>query len=299
MRQAQPGLPAFEYECPDAYEDVYEILAKASAEAVPFMGGTDLFVQMRDGARKPHVLVDLKTLPGLKGIDEVDGGFLVGAATTLNQVGEDERVMKKLPMLCEAIEAIASYQLRNRATIGGNLCNASPAADTAPSLLVLEAVMVIVGPDGERKLPIGEYFKGPGKTALKAGEILKAVFIPVPPKGYVGTYQKLGRNASGDLAIVGVAGLMLPDKDKPGGNEVRLALASVAPTPIRVPAAEELLAEKGLSEDTIKDAAALARETSKPIDDTRATGAYRKAMVGALTQKVLQHLVEAKKEAGK
>ena len=298
MRQAQPGLPAFEYECPDAYEDVYEILTKASADAVPFMGGTDLFVQMRDGVKKPHVLVDLKTLPGLKGIDEVDGGFLIGAATTLNQVGEDERVKEKLPLLCEAIEAIASYQLRNRATIGGNLCNASPAADTAPPLLVLEAVMVIVGPDGERKLPIKDYFKGPGKTALKAGELLKAVFIPVPPEGYLGTYLKLGRNASGDLAIVGVAGLLLPNKDKPSGYEARIALASVAPTPIRVPAAEAVLAEKGLNETGIPEAAALAMEAAKPIDDTRATAAYRKAMVRALTKKVLEGLKEAKKEAG-
>jgi len=296
MRQAQPGLPAFDYECPDTYEEVYRALTQNANGSKALGGGTDLFVQMRDGAREVHHIVDLKSLPGIHGIEDVDGGVRFGAATPLNIIGKDERVNTKLPMLSEAIETIASYQLRNRATLGGNLCNASPAADTAPSMLVLEATMHVSGPDGERELPILEWFQGPGAQALKQGEILKAVTVHFPPEGSRGTYLKLGRNASGDLAIVGVAGLLLPDKSQASGYEIRLALASVAPTPIRVPAAEKLLSEKGLTAETMSAAAELAMDAAKPIDDTRASAAYRKAMVRTYTLKVLERLAGVEKE---
>lgn len=297
MRQAQPGLPAFDYECPDTYEGVYHALTNGTDGSVPLSGGTDLFVQMRDGVKTPNVLVDVKSLPDIYGVEEVDGGLRIGAATQLNVIGEHALVKKHFPILSQAIETIASYQLRNRATLGGNLCNASPAADTAPTMLVLEATMVIAGPDGERELPVTKWFHGPGAHDLKKGEILKAVFLPFQPEGTTGTYQKLGRNASGDLAIVGVAGLAIPDKKQASGKEVRLALASVAPTPIRVPKAEKLLNEKGMTKETIKEAAELAMDAAKPIDDTRASAAYRNAMVRSYTMKVLERLSGVEMEA--
>ncbi|MBN2554304.1 MAG: xanthine dehydrogenase family protein subunit M [Anaerolineales bacterium] len=298
MRQAQPGLPVFDYVCPESFQDAYTSLADGERHAVPFSGGTDIFVQMRDGAKKPQLLVDIKKLPGIMDITEKTTSLRIGAAATLNSIAALPVVRERLPMLVEAVDAIASYQLRNRATIGGNLCNASPAADMAPSMLVLEADLIISGPEGERRLPITKFFHGPGQQDLRPGEILQAVEVSYPPDGSMGTYHKLGRNASGDLAIVGVAGLMLPDSRKPAAFEVRLALASVAPTPLRVPAAEALLSEKGLEPDVIQRAADLTMEAAKPIDDTRASAAYREAMVRSLTVKVLERLAAEKMEAG-
>jgi carbon-monoxide dehydrogenase medium subunit len=183
----------------------------------------------------------------------------------------------------EAIETIASYQLRNRATMGGNLANASPAADTAPAALVLEATLVIMGPGGERKIPVGEFFKGPGETVLEGDEILASIEFPIPETDLIGRYIKLGRNAEGDLAIAGVAVVGFPDKGSASGYQFRIALASVAPTPIRVPKAEAILGDGAISNERINLAALATEDAASPIDDIRASAQYRKAMVRELS----------------
>jgi CO/xanthine dehydrogenase FAD-binding subunit len=176
--------------------------------------------------------------------------------------------------------------------MGGNLCNASPAADTAPAALVLEANMIVQGRRGEYPIPITTFFLGPGKTALKPGEFVLRIEIPPAPKGAVSRYMKLGRNALGDLAIVGVAVLGYPDKTAKSGYRFRIALASVAPTPIRVPEAEAILAASPVTSNLIETAATAAMETAKPIDDVRSSAAYRKAMVKNLTKRAVTEVWE-------
>jgi carbon-monoxide dehydrogenase medium subunit len=248
------------------------------------MGGTDLFVRMRDGAIRPQIVIDVKHLPGMRDIayDERQG-LTVGAAVTMNQLACHPDVRAHYPLLAEAANSVASYQLRNRATVGGNLCNASPCADAAPATLVLDGQLVLYGPDGERRTPAADFFLGPGQAAMGPDELLLSLHYPIPPPGYKGTYQKLGRNARGDLALVSVAILGFPDDTAPSGVRFRIALGSVAPIPLRVPAAEEILSAQEPGEKAFGLAAARAQETASPIDDVRASRAYREAMVHRLT----------------
>jgi carbon-monoxide dehydrogenase medium subunit len=253
-----------------------------------FMGGTDIFVQMRDGLLAPKVLIDVKHLPGMSDIVfDSENGLSLGAAVDMNAMARHPAVLEHYPILAEAAHTVASYQIRNRATMGGNLCNASPAADTAPVTLVLEAVLTVHGPDGERQIPATEFFLGVGKNALKPNEFLIRVGFPVPPVGWEGRYLKLGRNAQGDLAIVGVAVVGYPDDTAASGYRFQIALASVAPTPIRVPDAENILAQGPVTDQSFAAAAAAARDTARPIDDVRASGRYRAEMVNVLTQRAL------------
>ncbi len=283
-----PGLPSFDYVRPTSPEEVTKLLLKSKGDARLFMGGTDVFVRMRDRVWGPECLIDVKRLPGMTDIKfGKRNGLAIGAGVDMNTIMRHPAVVEHYPLLVQAIETVASYQLRTRATMGGNLCNASPAADTAPAALVLNAMMILYGRRGERCVPVEEFFLGPGKNACKPGEFLLRIEIPPPPKGAVGCYMKLGRNAHGDLAIVGVAVLRYPDKKSKSGFSYRLALASVAPTPIRVPNAEAILSASPITSEVLDAAANAAMETGQPIDDVRASAAYRKAMVQVLTKRAL------------
>ena len=293
-----PVLPSFDYVRPASMRDVTRLLLKSDGHARLFMGGTDVFVRMRDGFIAPQVLIDVKHLPGMREIKFTKRkGLVIGAAVDMNSLARHPAVIEHYPLLAEALHSVASYQLRTRATMGGNLCNASPAADTAPAALVLEANMVLRGRRGEYPIPITEFFLGPGKTAIKPGEFLVRIEIPPAPKGAVGRYIKLGRNAIGDLSIVGVAVLGYPDKKSKSGYRFRIALASVAPTPIRVPKAEAILSALPLTPDVIEAAATAAMETAKPIDDVRASAAYRKAMVRNLTKRAVESVMSVLRAA--
>jgi carbon-monoxide dehydrogenase medium subunit len=288
MNLPLPELPQFNYIKAESAERAIDLLQQKGAAARILMGGTDLFVQMRNGNLAPEILVDLKKLPGMDTIVfSKKDGLTVGAAVTMNALARNPDVLKHYPLLAQAAESVASYQLRNRATIGGNLCNASPAADTAPAALVLEADLTAVGPNGERTIPIKEFFKGPGVNALEAGEFLTKINFRNQPKGWKGRYLKIGRNAGGDLAIVGAAVMGHSDKDVPSGFHFRIALASVAPTPIRVHEAEGILAQNPLTDAVIEMAADAAQEAATPIDDVRASARYRKSMVKELTRRGL------------
>jgi CO/xanthine dehydrogenase FAD-binding subunit len=294
-----PGLPSFDYIRADSPEQVTELLLNHSNEARLLMGGTDIFVQMRDGVVEPKLLVDVKHLPGMTDIEfNADSGLNIGAAANMNTVARHPAVMENYPLLVEAANAVASYQLRNRATIGGNLCNASPAADTAPAILALEASLIVQGEKGERSIPATAFFQGPGENALRKGEFLTRIEIPIPPVGWKGRYLKLGRNKEGDLAIVGVAVMGFPDPSAQSNYGFRIALASVAPTPIRVPQAEQILAGSSITDDTIKEAAEAALEAGDPIDDVRATARYRREMVRVFTRRGIQAVWAMLREEG-
>ncbi len=288
MKLPLPELPQFDYIKAESAERAIDLLQEKGAAARILMGGTDLLVRMRNGNLAPAILLDIKNLPGMNAISFTKtAGLTVGAAVTMNALARNPDVLNHYPMLAEAAESVASYQLRNRATVGGNLCNASPAADTAPAALVLEAKLTAMGPKGERTIPATEFFKGPGVNALAAGEFLTRINYCNPPKGWKGRYLKIGRNAGGDLAIVGVAVMGYPDKDAPSDFRFRIALASVAPTPIRVHEAEEILVQNPITETVIGMAAEAAQEAATPIDDVRASARYRNAMVKELTRRGL------------
>ncbi len=265
------------------------ILEEHGAGAKLMMGGTDLLPALRDGTLRPGIVVDVKGLPGMRRIVyDPDSGLRVGAAVTMNELAAHPLVQDRYPILAEAASSVAGYQVRNRATLGGNLCNASPCADLAPAVLVLEGRLQIQGLGGGRFLPSERFFRGPGQTALGSSEFVTAIQIPVLQPGSAGRYLKLGRSRAGDLALVGVAILGFPDAAAPGGLRFRIALGSVAPVPLRVLEAERMLADHAPGEESFRLAAKKAQDASAPISDVRGSAEYQRAMVGTLTLRGLR-----------
>lgn len=290
MLTAHPGLPEFDYIKPASLGEASTFLAQHVGEARAFIGGTDVFVRMRDGAWQDKYLVDVKGLPGMNDLKfDPARGLTVGAAVNMNRLVASPEVNEHYPVLAEAAHTVASYQLRTRATVAGNLCNASPAGDTIGAGLVLDAKVHVHGVDGDRIEALRTFFKGPGKTVLKPGDIVTAVEYPIPPRGAQGKYIKLGRNAIGDLAIVGVTAFGYPDRT-PSGYRFFVALASVAPTPLLFEMA--MLSEKAITDETINEAAEFAMNSVTPIDDVRGSARYRKLMVRNLTRKAVSDVWE-------
>ncbi len=285
---ARPGLPGFDYVRAQSPDEVIALLREHGPAARLLMGGTDLFPNLRDGKLRPRVVVDVKGLPGMHDIVfDPAVGLIVGAAVTMNELARHPDVVAHYGLLAEAARSVASYQVRNRATVGGNLCNASPCADTAPATLVLEANLVLYGAAGQRVVPARDFFLCPGQTVLQPDELMMAIRFPPPPAGAVGRYLKLGRCRAGDLALVGVAVLGFPD-GAPSGYGVRIGLGSVAPTPIRATEAEAFLAAHPPGEETFARAAELAMAAARPITDVRGTAEYQRAMVRTLTLRGLR-----------
>jgi CO/xanthine dehydrogenase FAD-binding subunit len=290
---ARPGLPEFDYVRASSAGEVVSILEQHGPAAKLMMGGTDLLLALRDGALRARVVVDVKGLPGMQqiGFDDVRG-LTVGAAVTMNALATHAVVRDRYPLLAESASAVASYQVRNRATLGGNLCNASPCADTAPAVVVLSGHLLLWGPGGERTVPAEGFFLGPGQTALGPIEFVTGIRIPVPPPGSVGRYLKLGRSRAGDLALVGAAILGFRDASARGGYRFRVGLGSVAPVPLRVAAAEAILADRMPCEASFAAAAQAALEASSPISDVRGGAQYQKAMVRTLVLRGLRDVWE-------
>ena len=294
-----PELPSFDYLRPKSYQQVSELLHQQPEDARPFMGGTDIFIQMRDRIMAPKILIDVKHLPGITSIENDPYlGLRLGAAVNMNAVAKHPEIMEYFPLIVEAANSVASYQLRNRATVGGNLCNTSPAADMAPAILILDAKLIVVGLNAERVIPANDFFLAPGENAIERGELLKRIEIPIPPKGWEGKYLKLGRNAAGDLAIAGVAVLGFPDQSTESGYKFRISLSSVAPTPIRAYKAEEILSQGPISGERLEAASTATQDACQPIDNVRASRDYRKAMVKVLTLRALREVWAAIQRGG-
>ncbi len=284
-------MQPFDYIVPTSLEETSALLLAGNGSVRCLQGGTDLLIRIRSGFVRPERVIDLKTLPGMREIWlSPDGWLVIGAACTMNQVGLHPLVCERYDVLAQGANSVASYQLRNRATIGGNCCNASPAADTAPALLCLEAVAEVFGPHGTRRIPIDEFFTGPGRTAMLKGEFLTSIHLP--PHGgtrSAGSYKKLGRTKLGDISIVSVAVNCLAGREEPVW---RIAIGAAGPTPLRVPEAEEALAQDA-SAGGVTRAAELAAQTARPIDDIRASAAYRKAMVRVLARRGIEAVLVA------
>jgi CO/xanthine dehydrogenase FAD-binding subunit len=276
-------LQRFEYRAAKTIREATALLAEVPGAR--FMaGGTDLLPQMRT-RRMVSRVVDLKRVPELNTIREAEDYWAIGAAVPLAKIAAHPALRAQYPILMECIDEVGAWPLRNRASLGGNICNASPAADTAVALLCLDARVAIAGPGAPepRTLPIADFFKGPGQTALAAGELLVEVVLAKRTAGFVGRYLRLSRRRGMDLATVAV---LAAKKD----GKHRLALAAVAPTPLRVRQAEEALDERGLSPESIQKAAQVAVVSCSPIDDIRGSAAYRREMVGVLTARALTAL---------
>jgi len=293
MINPHPGLPELEYVKPESLVEASKFLAEHDGAAKPFSGGTDSFIRLRDGVLTLDFVVDVKGLEGTKELSfDPKKGLTVGAAVTMNQVARHPDVIKYYPNLAEATQSVASYQLRNRATIIGNICNASPAGDTIGTCMIMDGMLKVHGVEGMRDVPLSTFFLAPGKTVLKPGDVVVAIQLPIPPKGLVGTYKKLGRNSIGDLSIVGVAAAGYPSQECQSGFQFRIALASVAPVPFEALKAEAVLCSKKITAEVIDEAANIAMESVTPIDDVRGSANYRKHMVKNLTREALTEIWE-------
>jgi len=280
-------MQAFDYRAPTDLDEALQLLATEGAR--PLAGGTDLLVQMKERKVRPSLLVDVKRVPELNRLELRDGELHIGAAVPLTRVCEELRSRSLFPALLQACEAIGSLQVRNRGTLGGNICNAAPSADTAPPLLCYEARAVIAGRSGEKEVKLSEFFTGPGSTVLSPGELLVRVVVPLPPPGSRSIYLRFTIREEMDIALVGAAALVVPG---PGGEwaAVRIALGAVAPTPIRAEAAESLLSGKAPTAELIEQAATAAAAASRPITDHRASAEYRRELVKVLTRRCLNSL---------
>ena len=278
----------FDYLQPSTIEECVALLGASGKDAKIIAGGTDLMIQARARSVDPLYLIDVSGIPDLCGIRETgDGGLRIGAAVTVRDVAHSPAVLEKFPVLATAAGLIGSVGIRNVATIGGNLCNASPSAECSPALLCLGAEVQVIGPRGERAVPLEQFFTGPGTTALGPEELLVEIVVPAVGPGTKGVYLKNSPRGSIDLAIVGVATVatFAPDRTC---RAIKISLGAVAPTPMRAKKAEDLLQGKILDDALIASAAQLAAEESHPVDDVRASAGYRKEMVKVFTRRALK-----------
>lgn len=264
--------------------------------ARPLAGATDLIPAMRRGTARPRVLVNLKRIPGLSGIRRVPGGVSIGALTTITDLLSSPIAARQTPLLVEVGRDFGSPPVRNLATIGGNLCNATPSADFPLALLVMDATLQIQGVRGARELPVSDLFLGAGKTALRAGEIVISIFVPRQPPRTGCAQLKLGVRRAMDLATVGAAAAITLAADGRTCRRARVALGAVAPIPMRSLAAEAVLQQQKLTLALLREAAAAAAGEARPISDLRASAGYRREMTAVLVRRALEQAVRRASE---
>lgn len=289
MNQPHPRFPEFNYYQPKTIREAVDFLEKRADQSRPYAGGTDCFILLRDKRINPQYLVDLKHIEGFREIrfDPADG-LTIGAAVSLNKIISHPRVLEHYPVLAEAAREVGGFQLRTRATLVGNLCNASPCGDSIGPCLVYNSRLHIAGPDGEHEVELRDFFQGPGKTSLRSGDIVTAISFPMPRQGTKGTYQSIGRNQLGDLAISAVTVLGYKNEENLSGYEFRLALTAVAPKVIFADSAQDILGTRPLNHDVLMQAAAASREACEPIDDIRGSALYRSEMIQMLALRGLK-----------
>lgn len=284
-------LPRFEYVQPKTIDEALSLLAKHKGEAKLIAGGTDFLPKMkRREIKAPKHVIDLKGLPDLDHIkyDEKDG-LAIGALATIHAVEASPIIQQKFSVLAQAASSMASTQVRNRGTVAGNICNAVPSADSVPALLTLEARLTLISKEDERIVSIENFFTGPNETVLTDTELLAEIHIPPLPPNSRGVYLKLTPRRSMDLAIVGVAVVVVPEDGV--CKDIRIALGAVAPTPIRAKRAEDTIRGQQFTEALIERSAKTAAEESCCIDDHRASAHYRMEMVKALVRRAINQAI--------
>ena len=285
-------MQAFDYVAPKKVEEVITLLANKNGDARILCGGTDLIVQLREGRRKAGLVIDVKHIPELTQITYDENGLRIGAAASCHDICADPIVQRQYPGLVDGIHLIGGVQIQSRASVGGNLCNASPAADAIPALIVHEAVCNIAGPNGVRTLPVEEFCVAPGQNALKAGEFLVSINVPTPKEKFGAGYLRFIPRNEMDIAVVGAGVSIVLDDDKKHFVSARIALGAVAPTPLFVPAAGASLAGKPTTSEYIKQAASVAQFFARPITDLRGTAEHRKHLCAVLVERALDIAIE-------
>ena len=285
-------LPKFEHLEAKTVEEACSLLAKHKGKAKFIAGGTDLLVSMKKREKTPEYLINLKTIPSLDYIYYADGeGLRIGALATMHDIESSPVIRERFPVVASAAHKLGSPHIRNVGTVGGNLCNASPAAETAPSLIGLKARAKINGLKGERIVALEEFFIGPGESVLQGGEILTEIQIPNAPPNTRGVYLKLPARTAIDIAVVGVAAIITLDSQDKNIVDARIILGAVAPTPIRARKAEDMMKSKAIDQRLIEDVSQAAAEESKPISDVRGSASYRKEIVKVLTSRAIKEAI--------
>tara|TARA_B100001964_G_scaffold138887_1_gene153188 strand:+ start:2662 stop:3525 length:864 start_codon:yes stop_codon:yes gene_type:complete len=284
-------MPNFDYEAPTSLASALELLARPG-EISPMAGGTDVIDQLKNNRRNADLVVDLKRIPDLLVLESNGSGLRIGSAVSCTEVHNFTAENGNYSALAESSELVGSVHIQNRASIGGNVCNAAPSADTIPSLLIHEAVAHTASASGEREIPLIDFFAGPGQTVLQKGEILKELGVPTPSANTTSAYLRFIPRNEMDIAVAGVGSLIEVDPSSDVVTKARIALASVAPTPVRAYAAEEFLEGKNIDVEVIAKTADLAVEATIPITDVRGSAEYRKELIKVLTKRTLNICLE-------
>jgi carbon-monoxide dehydrogenase medium subunit len=281
-----------DYVEPSTLEEALALLVQNTKETVIIAGGTDVMVRIRNGELRPRMLLSISRLEEIHSAQvSPKGGLWIGALTTFSTLLSSPIVRRRYPILADMAATMGTPQVRNLASVGGNICNASPSADSAPAFMCLNGVAHIRDVNGERIVPLSGFFTGPGSTVLESWELLSAIEVPPLPEGSVATYAKVGRNHGGDLAVVGLAIVGYPTAENPSRHAFRIALGAVAPTPIRAFTSEAILAES-VEDQAVEEACEAAVAAISPIDDIRASASYRTMVVRNLMRRGIRSVME-------
>jgi len=286
-------LQAFEYTSAKSVAEVTALLSENGAGTFILSGGTDLLVQLREGIKHASHVIDIKSIPEVNMLSYAETtGLKIGAAVPCYRLWNDPAVAQYYPGLVDAFSLIGGMGIQGRASVGGNLCNASPAADTIPALIVHRAVCTIVGENGQREVPVEDFCTAPGKTVLAKGEFLVSIQVPPPGPGFGAHYLRFIPRNEMDIAVVGAGASVTLNPRGTHFKSAHIALGAVAPTPLYVKEAGDYLAGKEVSPETIATAAEMARAAARPIQDVRGTIPQRKHLSAVLTQRALEKAVE-------
>ncbi len=284
----------FDYARPRTLDEAAKLLAEHGEKARLLAGGTDILVQLRAGARAAEMVVDVKEIPELNKIHwDASTGLTLGAAVPCYRIYDNADIKQHYPAIIDVASLIGGTQIQGRASLGGNLCNSAPSADAIPVMIALEATCRIVGPSGERTVAVEDFCTAPGKNILQPGDLLVSIHFPAPKPNSGAHYMRFIPRNEMDIAVAGVGVSVVLDN----GNfaSARVALASVAPTPLFVKEAGEALSGQPVNDESIARAAAIAKNAAKPIDDMRGTVRYRKHLCEVLTRRALQVAVQRAK----
>ena len=280
-------MHAFDYEAPTTLKTAIDFMAQHDGAARPLAGGTDLIDQMRIGKLAPRLLIDVKRIPELNLLAVDESGLRVGAAVPCFRIYDQAAVRERYSALADSCRIIGGIQIQSRASMGGNLCNSGPAADSTPSMIALGGVCVIAGPSGTREVPVESFCTGPGQNVLGRGELLVEVRFPPRPARSGSHYRRMIPRNEMDIAVVGVGASVELDESGQNFVSARISLCAVAPTPLLAEAAGATLAGRPLSEQSLAKAAEAAQEIVAPITDMRGTIDYRRHATGVLVRRVL------------
>ena len=291
-------MNAFDYAAPRSVDEAISLLSAGNGNVGVLAGGTDLIAQLKENRRKIDLLLDLKRIPEATALTFDEAGLHIGAATPCSKIYTSEVVKSRYPALVDCTALIGSIQIQNRGSMGGNFCNASPAADTPPSVIVQGGVCRIVGPGGDREVAAEDFFLGPGQNALQAGELLIAIRIPTPVANSGAFFLRFIPRNEMDIAVANAAAAVVLDEDNATIQSARVSIGAVAPTPLLVAAAGDALAGKSTDdEDAIQAACEAARAAANPISDMRGTIEQRVHLSGVLTGRAIRGAIQRAKES--